>query len=142
TGALASFQARLEIAQRLAVQDGGNTGWQRDLSVSHDRIGDVQRAQGDVTGALASYQAGLEIAERLAAQDGGNAGWQAGLAVSHGRLGQVQLAKGEPRQALDLFRRGRDIVAPLAEASGHVEWQGYLDSFDADIARAEAALAE
>jgi alkanesulfonate monooxygenase SsuD/methylene tetrahydromethanopterin reductase-like flavin-dependent oxidoreductase (luciferase family) len=48
-----------------------------DLSVSHDRIGDVQRAQGDLTAALTSYQASLAIAERLAKADPGNAGWQA-----------------------------------------------------------------
>jgi hypothetical protein len=38
----------------------GNAGWQRDLSVSHNKIGDVQRAQGDLTAALASYRVGSE----------------------------------------------------------------------------------
>ena len=54
----------------------GNAGWQRDLSVSHNKIGDVQQAQGDLAAALASYQASLAIAERLAKADPGNAGWQ------------------------------------------------------------------
>ena len=30
----------------------GNAGWQRDLSVSQDRIGDVLRAQGNLPAAL------------------------------------------------------------------------------------------
>jgi hypothetical protein len=30
--------------------------WQRDLSVSHNKIGDVQQAQGDLAATLTSYQ--------------------------------------------------------------------------------------
>ena len=36
----------LAIADRLASADPGNAGWQRDLSVSDDRVGDVLVAQG------------------------------------------------------------------------------------------------
>ena len=64
--ALTSYQASLEIFERLAKADPGNAGWQRDLSVSHDKIGDVQRAQGDLAAALTSYQASLAIRDRLA----------------------------------------------------------------------------
>jgi hypothetical protein len=70
----------------LARADPGNAGWQRDLSVSHIKIGDVLRAQGNLTAALESYQADLAIAERLARADPGNAGWQRDLAFSHWRL--------------------------------------------------------
>ena len=38
---------------------------QRDLSVSHNKIGDVLVAQGDGPGALAAYRKGLAIAEAL-----------------------------------------------------------------------------
>ena len=55
----------LAIAERLAKADPGNAGWQRDLSVSHNKIGDVQREQGDLAAALTSYRASLAIAERL-----------------------------------------------------------------------------
>jgi len=65
--------------ERLAKADPGNAGWQRDLSVSQDRIGDVQQAQGDLAAALTSHQAALAIAERLAKADPGNAGWQRDL---------------------------------------------------------------
>ena len=40
--------ASLAIADRLARSDPGNAGWQRDLSVSYNKIGDVQVAQGDL----------------------------------------------------------------------------------------------
>ncbi len=75
--------------ERLAAADPGNSEWQRDLSVSHNRIGDVCRAQGNLAGALESYEAGLAIAERLAAADPGNAQWQMDLATSHVKLAEA-----------------------------------------------------
>ena len=70
-GALREFRASFEIAQRLAEQDPGNASWQRDLSVSHNKIGDVLRAQGDLDGALGEFRASFEIRKRLAEQDPG-----------------------------------------------------------------------
>ena len=51
------------------MADPGNAEWQRDLSIKHDRIGNVLQAQGDLPAALASYHAALAIAERLARAD-------------------------------------------------------------------------
>ena len=76
--------------ERLAQSDPGNAGWQRDLWVSYNKVGDVQVAQGDLAGALKSYRDGLAIAERLAQSDPGNAGWQRDLSVSYNRVGDVQ----------------------------------------------------
>jgi hypothetical protein len=63
--ALASYRDSLAIADRLATSDPGNAGWQRDLSVSYNKVGDVQVAQGDLAGALKSYRDSLAIADRL-----------------------------------------------------------------------------
>ena len=41
-----AYQAALAIAQRLAAADPGNAGWQRDLSVSHNKIGNLAVAAG------------------------------------------------------------------------------------------------
>ena len=62
--ALASYQVSLAIRDRLAMFDPGNTGWQRDLSVSYDKVGDVQVAQGNLPAALASYQTGFAIRDQ------------------------------------------------------------------------------
>ena len=51
TVALTSYRASLAIADRPAKADQGNAGWQRDLSLSHIKIGDVQQAQGDLAAA-------------------------------------------------------------------------------------------
>jgi predicted negative regulator of RcsB-dependent stress response len=46
-----------------------NAGWQRDLSVSFNRIGDVLVTQGNLPEALKSYRDSLAIADRLAKPD-------------------------------------------------------------------------
>jgi hypothetical protein len=54
----------LAIAERLAKADPHNAGWQRDLSVSCNRVGVVQVAQGNLTAALHSFRDSLAIADR------------------------------------------------------------------------------
>ena len=73
--ALKAYQNGLNIAEKLAAQDPSNSEWQHDLSVSFERIGDVQSARGNLEVALKAYQDGLEIREKLAAQDPSNTGW-------------------------------------------------------------------
>jgi hypothetical protein len=63
---LKSFRDGLAIRDRLAKSDPGNGGWQRDLSVSYIKIGDVLMAQGNLPEALKSYRDGLVIRDRLA----------------------------------------------------------------------------
>jgi eukaryotic-like serine/threonine-protein kinase len=77
---------------------------QGDLSFSHQRIGDVQRAQGDLSAALTSYQVLLAIAERLAEADPGNAWWQRDLALSYGRVAIVEAQQGARENALGALR--------------------------------------
>ena len=112
--ALTSYRASLAIPERLAKADPGNADWQRDLSVSHDRIGDVQVAQGDLPAALTSYRASLAISERLAKADPGNAEWQRDLIVSYVKLSDVTGDKMYAVQALDiaLAMQKRGILAP------------------------------
>ena len=64
TAARAAYQASLDIAARLAAADPANTEWQRDLSISHDKLGDVAIAAGDLTAARTAYQASLDIRTR------------------------------------------------------------------------------
>jgi len=50
--ALESYRAALAIRERLAKADPGNALWQRALSTSHNKIGDILRAKGDLKAAL------------------------------------------------------------------------------------------
>ena len=64
-----SFRDGLAIRERLAKADPGNAGWQRDLSVSYDRVGDVQVAQGNLADALKIVPRRAAIVEGLAKAD-------------------------------------------------------------------------
>ena len=123
------------IFERLAKADPGNAGWQRDLSVSHERIGDVQVAQGNLPAALTSFQASLGIRERLAKADPGNAGWQRDLALSFGNVAMIDAQQGAGEKALGAFRQGRDIIAQLGRQSpDNATLPGDLAWFDHQIA--------
>ncbi|WP_374692181.1 SEC-C metal-binding domain-containing protein, partial [Accumulibacter sp.] len=112
------------IRERLAASDPGNAGWQRDLSVSHIKIGDLLQAQGDLAGAGAAYRADLAIAERLAASDPGNAGWQRDLSVSHNKIGDLLRAQGDLAGAGAAYRASHAIRERLAASDpGHPGWQ-------------------
>jgi hypothetical protein len=60
--------------------------------VSYIKVGDVLRAQGNLTEALKSYRDGLAIFERLANADPNNAGWQCDLIVSYEKMSGVEPA--------------------------------------------------
>jgi hypothetical protein len=93
--ALSFYKQCLEIAQKLAARDPANTDWQRVLSVSCSKIGDVQVGQDDLPSALSSYKQGLEIREKLAARDPANTDWQRDLSVIYDKIGVVQRAQGD-----------------------------------------------
>ena len=127
-GAIRSRQRRaLAIIERLAQSDPGNAGWQRDLSVSYENVGDVQVAQGDLAGALKSYRDDIAIAERLAQSDPGNAGWQRDLSVSYNKIGDVQVEQGLIGSAI--YRcRSLAIRESLAAADrSNSQWRNDLD---------------
>ena len=123
-GALAAYEARFAIAERLARQDPANAGWQRDLTVSHSKIGGVRQAQGDLAGALAAYEADLAITERLARQDPANAEWQRDLSVSHSQIGGVRQAQGDLAGALAAYEAYLAIAERLARQDpANAGWQ-------------------
>jgi tetratricopeptide (TPR) repeat protein len=96
-----------------------SAGWQRDLSVSYNKIGDVLVAQGNLPEALKSYRDELAIADRLAKADPGNAGWQRDLSVSYNKLGDVLVALGNLPEALKSYR---DELAMTLEAVEANSW--------------------
>ena len=113
--ALASYQASLDIRDRLAKSDPGNTVWQRDLSVSYIKVGDVEVAQGNLPAALTSYQSSLAIVDRLAKSDPSNAGWQHDLSRSYIKVGDVQTGSGQSGGRADLLSGGPRHQGPPGE---------------------------
>ena len=114
--ALQAYRDSLAMSERLAKAEPDNADWQRNLSVSYNKIGTVQQAQGDLTKAVQAYRDGLAIQERLAQADPGNAGWQRDLTVSYNKIGDVQQAQGHLPEALQAYRDGLVIRERLAKS--------------------------
>ncbi|GAB7192887.1 hypothetical protein NUM3379_35960 [Kineococcus sp. NUM-3379] len=111
-------------ARRRAEADPDTTEWQRDLSVSHNKLGDLALAAGDGAAARAHYEAGLGIRRRLADLDSGNTEWQRDLSVSHNKLGSLALAVGDGAAARAHYEAGLRIRRHLADLDpGNTRWQ-------------------
>ena len=130
----------------LTVQDPSHAGWQRDLSVSFDKVGDVLVAQGRLEEALGAYQDSLAIAQHLAEQDPSHAGWQRDLSVSFDKVGDVLVAQGRLEEALGAYQDSLAIAQHLAEQDpSHAGWQRDLSvSFNkiGDVLVAQGRLEE
>ncbi len=100
--------------------------WQHDLSVSHNKIGDVLAAQGKLDEALQAYRDGLAIMERLAAADPAIRSGRA-ICRSVQKVGEVLLAQGKLDEALKAYRDSLAIMERLAAAEpSNTLWQHEL----------------
>lgn len=108
------YERYQRVFERLAAADPSNTDWQRDLSLSHVKVGDVLLAQGKRDEALDAYRASLDIRDRLAAANPDNAVRQRGLSVSYNKVGNVLAALGRPDESLDAYRACLAIRERLA----------------------------
>ena len=126
-GALsAAVQAR-QIMVDLVAGNPKRTDVQHDLTISLNKVGDVQEAQGNRADALKSYQDALAIADRLAQSNPGNTDWQHNLSVSHDRIAAVQIAQGHLADALASYRDSLAIADRLAQSDpGNAAWQSDL----------------
>ena len=88
----------LRIRLGLAAGEPGNSGYQRDLSISYDRLGDLAVKEGQGERARELFQQGLEIRIRLAAGEPGNTEYQRDLSVSYNMLGNLAVKKGQGDQ--------------------------------------------
>jgi len=124
SGPLWAYQKNLRISTDRSKRDPANTEWQRDLWVSHGKIGDVLMTQGDGPGALRAYQEGLAISENLAKRDPANTQWQHDLSVSNTKIGDVLVAQGDVPGALAAYKAGLAIAQGLTKRDpANTGWQ-------------------
>jgi tetratricopeptide (TPR) repeat protein len=116
---LRSYSDDFAIMDRLAKSDSGNAEWQRDLSVSYNKVGGVQEAQGNFAGALKSYSDSLAIFEPLASFEG---------------LALIKKQSGDKAKAREFLRQGHAIMARLTKLSpDNAQWKQDLAWFDREI---------
>jgi hypothetical protein len=92
----------LSIDRWLGEIDDSDTQWQWNLSVSLDRVGEVNLILGDLNAAAAAYGESLAIRRRLVELDQSNTLWQDGVSLTLEKI-------------VDLKRVVEDSAAALAE---------------------------
>src|SRR5262249_23625731 len=124
----------LAIRERLAQAEPDRADYQRDLSVSYNKMGDLFRALGQGEEARQAFQKSLAIAERLAQAEPDRADYQRDLIVSC-----VQMSENEPAMARGYLSHALDIARSLQS-------QGRLAPVDAwmvdGLARRLAGLSD
>jgi hypothetical protein len=131
---LAAYLAGLEIRKALAQRDLGNTQWQRDLSISHNKIGDALVEQGDGRKARVAYLAGLEIIEALAGREPQNMQWSMDQAEFFAKLGSLDclMARNVRR---DYLKKSRDILVGLKSQGRSEVNEELIDCLDDALRR-------
>ena len=126
--ALTDYRESLRIiTEEVIAKERRKHRWHRDLTVCHNKIGDVLRALGDLDGALKEYEAGLDIREQVPDSDSSNTKWQRDLMASSNKIGGVCFAVGDLSGALKAYEESRKIALGLASRDpGHVRWQSDL----------------
>jgi tetratricopeptide (TPR) repeat protein len=81
------YTSLLKRHERLAVAEPDRADYQRDLSVSYNKVGDLYRALGQGEAAREAYQKSLDIRERLAVAEPDRADYQRDLVVSLWKIG-------------------------------------------------------
>jgi len=109
---------------QLAQGEPSNTVWQRSLSVSHSRVGNMLLARGNLSEALSAYRQSLAISEQLAQNDLSNAVWQRDLSVNHNKIGDLLRRQGNLVEALSAYRQSMAIRERLAQSdASNAGWQ-------------------
>ena len=112
----ARYRQLLERQQRLAKAEPDRADYQRDLSVSYNKMGDLYVALGQGEAARQAYQGSLEIRERLAKAEPDRADYQRDLSVSYERMGDLYVALGQGEAARQAYQGSLEIAERLAKA--------------------------
>ncbi len=119
-----AVEAVLRWQQRAADIEQATPAWQRDLSVSFNKLGALATAQGNLPEAQRLFGESLRIRQRLAESDPANAAWQRDLAQSHCWVGNVHLAQGNLEKAHYSYDNYRRTMQRLAESDpANAAWQ-------------------
>ena len=121
------FGESLKIAERLAASDPDNAAWQRDLSISLEKLAKVSVEQDDLPAAQGFLQQALAISENLADADTTSATMKRTVWVHHAQLAGVLEKRGDAT-ARQHWRAAHDVLAGMVEAGLHVspKDQGFL----------------
>jgi eukaryotic-like serine/threonine-protein kinase len=105
----------LSLGRGLADRDRDNPVWQRDVSVTLNRLGSIALSSGELAEALKADEEALGIMRRLNERDPTNPMWQQELAISLSGIGNVKSLTGDVRSALAAYDEGLAIIRRLSQ---------------------------
>ena len=112
--ALPRYQSLLAHHEHLAANEPDRADFQRELSVSFDKVGDLHLAFGQGYLARDAFLKALAIRERLASNEPDRTDFQRDLSISFDRMGDLYLALGQGDLARDAFLKSLAIRKRLA----------------------------
>src|SRR5688572_21937973 len=83
---LYAYEGTRAILTKLAAVDNTNTAWKRELSVVHDKFGDLHMEQGKIAAAREDYLASLHISVQLAGANRKNVQWQRDVSTANNKV--------------------------------------------------------
>lgn len=104
-----------QIMTGLAVSAPHDTDAQRDLSVSHNKMGDVLLKLGNTTEALKHYRSSISIRQILADRNPNDIETLRDLSVSHNRMGDILACHGDSTKAMEHYRADIGITQTLVK---------------------------
>jgi tetratricopeptide (TPR) repeat protein len=120
---LQNYQAALRVRSALADEDPNNAEAQRDLSISHLKIGTLLDKSGDTKAALAQYRESLRLDTGLAGRDPGNGQAQMDSAEDDEYIAKMLVKLGDLPGALaseDRARQLRELIAARDDKNAEV----------------------
>ncbi|MBI1356501.1 MAG: CHAT domain-containing protein [Acidobacteria bacterium] len=114
--ALARFDQSRAAWQRLTELQPGMADYQRGLSVSFERMGDLLMALGRGEEAGPNHEQALGIRKRLAEGEPGRVDYQGDLSVTFKKMGDLLMALGKEGEAREYYEQALEIAKRLAEA--------------------------
>ena len=113
----------------MADQDRSNGGWQNDLSLSFEKIGDTLKAQGKPEQALTQYQQSLGIRRALVERDKSNIGWEHDLIALLVKVTMTQSLSGGDDKVAEPKALLQEATNLAAEYSGS-DQEALIDSIN------------
>ena len=113
--ALKGYLGLVEAHESRASREPGRADYQRDLSVSYERLGDLMSALGQGEEARRLIEQSLQIGQRLAEAEPGRADYQRDLWASYIKFGEHLGAAGESVQAIRSMEDALRIFQGIAD---------------------------
>jgi len=112
-GALTEYRYYRDVMAVLVRADA-DPDYRRSLSIAHDAVARVLRAQGNLSGSRAESEASLAVTQALLARAPTDATLQRDLMVSRSTIGELLVLQGDHLAALASFREALALSETLA----------------------------